>query len=354
MPESHIRYRLAGESLAAAKIARNFLATQARHLEWFERTPAFIAAHPAEAALLGLDHPTVQVGDCGGHFRAYRTFPTLYHAQDKNFYLDCPIDHEGQHFSPKDAAALNAKQEVKSWQHLYGGMGENIPPILHIMPEGVAAPKTAAHLSDEIDYGGRILHISMRGTYAPFVYLPDATALATLKTFKREEAAFTKSVEDLTAAVSGIIAALTPQMQARQEKKMPIRPSLYFNDAEKTLQLRLDNAYLPDHPALEIKDSRRDFGGGHDGVTFKLRPNMATPEGQQLAALFNAVGKKPSLAEALGLPENAYPQFVEIGGDTRLLTRVAAPGFVAEKNKDWILRDQEDAAYKVKAPPRPF
>ncbi len=354
MSQSHIRHRLAGESLAAAKIAEVFIYKKTQHLDWNDRTAAFIAAHPAEAALLGMDHATVQAGDCGGRLRAYQTFPTLYHAHDKNFYLDCPIAHNGKHFTPKEALRLGAKEEEKSWQHFNAGMGETIAPVLHIKPEGVAAPKTAKHLSEDVDYGGRNLPIAMWGASSTYVYLPDAKALAALKAFETENAAFTKAVEDLTRAVSGIIAVLTPKMQERQEKKSTIRPSLYFNDTEKSLDVHLDNAYLPDHPAFDIKDSK-----GYNGkMAFKVRPNTATAEGQQLASLFNAIGQKPSLAQKLGLQESAYPRFDEIDGKQRLVTRTPVASLVAslvaDTEKDWVLRDKDDESYKVKAPPRPF
>jgi|GEM_PF-4522778 len=350
MPQSHIRYRLTGETLAAAKTAEDFIDRKTRHLDWDARTAAFIAAHPAEAALLGLDHPVVQAGDCGGRLRAYRSFPALYHAHDKHFYLDCPIAHDGTHFAPKDAVRLNEKEERKSWQHFNAGMGENISPVLHIKPEGVAAPENAAHLSEHVDYGGRILPIGAWGASYTHVYVPDAEALAALKAYEKENAVFSRAVENLNRAVSGILAALAPKMQARQEKKSDIRPTLHFNDAEKSLHVRLDNAYLPDHPALDIKDSK-GFSGE---IVFKLRPNTATVQGRRLAVLFNAVGKKPSLAEKLGLPESAYPHFSDFDGETRLVTRTPVPGFAEDKEKDWVLRDKEDQSYKVKAPPRPF
>lgn len=350
MSQSHIRYRLAGESLSAAKIAEDFIYKKTRHLDWSERTAAFVTAHPAEAALLGLNHPTVQAGDCGGRLRAYKTFPTLYHAHDKKFYLDCPVAHDGNHFTPADAKRLNAKDEQASWQHFNAGMGETIAPVLHIKPEGVAAPQSAKHLSENVDYGGRNLPIAMWGASSTYVYFPDAKTLAARQEFETEDAAFNKAVEDLTRAVSAILAQLTPKMQERQEKKSDIRPSLYFNDSEKSLHVRLDNAYLPDHPALIIKDSK-----GHSGdMVFKLRPNTATAEAQQLASLFNAVGQKPDLAQKLGLPATAYPHFEDIDGKKRLVTRTPVAGLIADTEKDWVLRDKEDKSYRVKAPPRPF
>lgn len=350
MSQSHIRYRLAGESLAAAKTAKDFIYNKMRHLDWHERAAAFIAAHPAEAALLGMDHATVQAGDCDGRLRAYRTFPTLYQANDDKFYLDCPIAHDGTHFAPKGAARLDDREEQASSRYFSAGMGEGIPPILHIKPEGVAAPKTATHLSEDVDYGGRNLPIAMWGASATYVYFPDAGMLAALKAFETEDAAYTKAVEDLKIAVSGIITALAPKMQERQERKSAIRPSMYFNDAERALHVRLDNAYLPDHPALDIKDS-----GGYQSVTvFKVRPSMATAEGQKLADLFNAIGKKPSLAEKLGLPDSAYPKFTEVDGTKRLVTQKPVAGLASDTEKNWILRDKEDEAYRVKPPPRPF
>ena len=350
MSQSHIRYRLEGESLAAAKTAEDFINKKTRHLAWDDRTAAFIVAHPAEAAVLGLDHPTVQAGDCGGRLRAYQTVPTLYHANDKIFYLDCPIAHDGKHFTPKDALPLDAQAEEKSWRYFSAGMGEGISPVLHIKPEGVAAPATASHLSEDVDYGGRNLPIAMWGSASTYVYFPDAKTLAALKVFETENVAYTKAVDDLTRAVSGIIDVLAPKMQERQDKKSAIRPTLYFNDAEKYLNVRLDNAYLPDHPALDIKDSK-----GHSSeMVFKLRPNTATAEGQQLASLFNAIGQRPSLAQKLGLPDSAYPHFEDIDGQKRLLTRTPVASLVVDTEKDWILRDKQDADYKVKAPPRPF
>ena len=111
MSVSHVRYRLEGESLAAAKIARDFYDKNARWpADRSAQAAAFMAAHPAEAALLGLNSPVVQAGMCGEYVRAYKTFPALYYAHDENFYLDCPVAHDGRHFKPKDGKRLTAKQ----------------------------------------------------------------------------------------------------------------------------------------------------------------------------------------------------------------------------------------------------
>lgn len=334
----NVLFELEGHSLSAAKALLAATAKAAREKKpqssglvseiqnsWsgFYRTlhQNLQTDHPDVLRDTGLLSPATVVSK--GHDalpRAYIEYPMIFLSPERNprFFMYCPIDYKGQHFTPQGARQIKGKEESHIGNLLFAGGHLGNAPVFHLEKAGADTPADykpprRGRITDEFE------RVRLQNTHACFI--AGGRSLEIIGEIEGYDRIFEQRCNKVIALIKAAARKQFPELL----KSLPAGETLYINSSygygghhgrgvEFDISVRQSgkiNLMAGGQP-VKLLDTPYFTATSKNGE-YTITPRADTAEGRKIASAFRMVPQKKFVQDYKELQADFIPVSDQIG-----------------------------------------
>ncbi|QQG35679.1 MAG: hypothetical protein HYS17_09170 [Micavibrio aeruginosavorus] len=279
------------------------------------------ADHPDVLKDTGLLSPATVVSK--GHDtlpRAYIEYPMIFLSPEENprFFMYCPIDYKGQHFTPTDGRLIKGKEESHIGNLLFAGGHLGNAPIFHIEKRGTSTPvdyksPRRSRAKDEFE------RVRLQNTHACFI--AGGRSLQIVNEIANFDQNFTRRCDKVIRLIKAAARKQFPELL----KSLPAGETLYINSSygygghhgrgvEFDISIRQSGKIdlMAGGRKLNLLESRY-FNATPKNGEYTITPRTDTEEGKKIAAAFKEVPEKSFIQDYPELQADFTPVSDQIG-----------------------------------------